>query len=305
MSVCTPEEYRADGGFSVVGLPLLMLALFATAVALGWLASFIGQWFYLVFIFPLAVGIALVFAGIFFGHMTKMRNRGIATLLGLMSAAVAMLAMHDFDYQRFISERDAALAEAKPAQRAVLEVLIQKQLPIDSFFSFMDHQATRGVTIGKRGGGWNLGYAGTWIYWGLELVVVAVLATLGLISGASAPFCSACDTWKEDRRLGMLTGNCDEAIGLLKEGKVGDLARHKPASTGGSMVLGAAVCPRCGDRSSIAVKLEEVTVNDKGEVKKTELVHLSYPGEALAEFQALFAAAEARKDEPEDAAAEE
>jgi len=32
-----------------------------------------------------------------------------------------------------------------------------------------------------------------------------------------------------------------------------------------------------------------VTTNAKGEESKSELVHLSYPGEALAEFEAVFA----------------
>src|SRR5881628_3245839 len=42
-----PEPYQPDGGFSVVRLPLLMGVLLVAALALGWLASFIGQWFYL------------------------------------------------------------------------------------------------------------------------------------------------------------------------------------------------------------------------------------------------------------------
>ena len=35
----------------------------AAGAALGWLASFIGQYFYLIFVFPLGIGFGLVTAG--------------------------------------------------------------------------------------------------------------------------------------------------------------------------------------------------------------------------------------------------
>jgi hypothetical protein len=113
------------------------------------------------------------------------------------------------------------------------------------------------------------------------------------MGSAREPFCPACETWKEEKALGTLAGNEDEVIALLKSGEVERLAGYSPRSTDANrdrpvLLLSAAFCPRCRDQSSIAVKLERTTMNDKGEEEQTELTHLSYPGEALAHFEALF-----------------
>ena len=55
MSRFTPEDYKAEGGFSLLGVPVLLAALCVAAVGLGWLASYIGQWFYLILLFPIGL----------------------------------------------------------------------------------------------------------------------------------------------------------------------------------------------------------------------------------------------------------
>jgi hypothetical protein len=290
-----PEEYRPDGGFSLIGLPILLGMLCAAGVGLGWLASFIGQWFYLILVFPLGIGLGLILVGVFVGHLAKMRSPGLAVLLGVVSAGVALLAMHYFNYQRFLKERPelpALLgklpAEAKLGKLGEAVERLKQARAVDSFPSYLDLEATRGVAIRLRGKGFNLGYVGTWIYWVLELAGVAVLATLGLRFGAAAPFCSACNEWKEDRQLGTLQGKGDEVAAGLRSGDIEGLKKHNPAPTGGGLIVTAAVCPNCKSASPIAVKLEEKTKNAKGEEEEEERAHLTYPGEALTEFEALF-----------------
>jgi hypothetical protein len=267
----SPEDYTPDGGFSPAGLPLLLVGLIASAIGLGWLASFIGQWFYLILLFPLGIGFGLIAAGVIFGRLGKMRSPGLACLLGLLSAVVAMLAMHYFDYRRLV--QDAAPGEGSTG-----------------LFSYLNAAATVGVTINGKGGrgGWNLGYTGTWIYWSLELLVVAVMSTLGMVAGATAPFCSDCNVWKEEKKLGTLGANGNEAAEHLRNGAVERLQEHEPGPLGGSFPLLVWVCPNCKSEGTIAVKLQSVTKNAKGEEDTKELVHLTYPGKALAELEALF-----------------
>ncbi len=70
-----PQPYQPDGGFNLEGLPLLAGALIGAAVGLGWLISFIGQWFYAVIVFPVLVGTALMVVGKEMARITKMRNQ--------------------------------------------------------------------------------------------------------------------------------------------------------------------------------------------------------------------------------------
>jgi hypothetical protein len=288
MSRFSPEEYKPEGGFSLVGLPFLLALLCAGAVGLGWLASFIGQWFYLILLFPLGIGLGLIAVGVFAGHLTKMRSTFLACVLGLVSAAVAMLAMHYFDYQRFVKE----FQEGEQGPRLVEgKVMIPdpKAQTVHGLFSFLDFEAQHGVEISGRGGrGFNIGYTGTWIYWSLELLAVAVMSTLGLIAGGAAPFCSTCNQWKEDHKLGTLRMRGVDVANVVRSGDIDRLKDHDPAPSGGDVVVTVAVCPNCKSDSTIAVKLESVTKNAKGEQETNQLVHMTYPGAALPEFDALF-----------------
>src|SRR5262245_20973987 len=114
MSRYTTEPYRAEGGFSVTGLPVLLVIMVAVAGAMGWLASFVRQWFYLVLVFPAGIGLVLFFTGMAAGKLTRMRSPLMAGLIALIASAVAMVAMHYFDYQRFLEK----IAPADPEVRA-------------------------------------------------------------------------------------------------------------------------------------------------------------------------------------------
>src|SRR5215831_10694196 len=105
MSRFTTEPYRAEGGFSVTGLPVLLVIMVAVAGAMGWLASFVRhQWFYLVLVFPAGIGLVLFFTGMAAGKLTRMRSPLMAGLIALVASGVAMVAMHYFDYLRFQGE---------------------------------------------------------------------------------------------------------------------------------------------------------------------------------------------------------
>ena len=63
MNTYQPEEHHSDGGFRLVGLPLLFGTLLVAALAIGWLASWIGQFFYLILLFPLCIAGFLAVGG--------------------------------------------------------------------------------------------------------------------------------------------------------------------------------------------------------------------------------------------------
>ena len=66
------------------------------------------------------------------------------------------------------------------------------------------------------------------------------------------------------------------------------LSKHDPTLAEGNLVLSAGVCPKCRELSPIVVKLEQVTTNAKGQITRKKLEHLTYPGDALPAFEALY-----------------
>lgn len=291
-SAFQPQPYQAEGGFNLEGLPLLLGALGGTALALGWLISFVGQWLYLIVVFPALVGVGLFVVGKVMACMAKMRNPWLGGLLGLVSAIVAMVANHYFDYLRFMEEQKVIAALPPPGRpwppRAQDLALLAQIKKVKDFRSFMEFSAREGVTIAGRGGkgGFNLGYTGTWIYWLVELAVVAFMAAGGLVLGAREPFCSGCNSWKHLRQLGSWpVDQQEEVLAILHSG---DLSKLPPAWPGGPLVLSIATCFNCGSRAPVAAKLELVRKSSEGHESRQELDHLSYPGEALEVFDAFF-----------------
>ena len=277
-----PVEFQADGGVSLIGLPILIVALLVGAIALGWLASFIGQWFYLVFFFPIGLGFGLVLVGVAVAGLAKMRNIALGALLGLIAGVLTMVTMHFFDYWRTTA--------GVPGAASV------------TFLQYMDRQATEGVVIGSRGGGFNLGYVGSWVYWIVEMLIVAGISLLGMAGSAMNPFCVKCDRWKDERKLGTVDhDNPDLIKGYFTEGDLESLREFIPlTSIPGRFHFTAHVCPNCRHREAIVVKLEDKTSDGQGQESTTELAQLTFPGAALRDFESMFGISRPRDHHDED-----
>lgn len=271
------EPYRAEGAASLPSTLVLFLGLTAVAVPVGFLASFIGQWFYLVVIFALAIGALLGGAGILLVRWTKVRNPFVAGAAALAGAVAAMGAMHYATYFRDLRALDAQLP---PGLRAALEA----QGARFDFLHFMDRQARVGVIIGKPGqkNGMNLGYVGSYIYWAVEAVFAAAVAFVMLRASAAAPFCSTCSRWKERRLLARLdTPDREQATDALREGELVRLLQGAWPVAGEGLLLRASTCPNCGSASPVDVALESHAKNAKGQKSVKELAHFTYPGDVL------------------------
>jgi hypothetical protein len=307
--------YRADGGFGMVGSGILIGLSMLAAVALGWLVSFVEQWIYLILIFPLLIGALVGVVGVLGIKLGKVRSPALGGLAGFLAGCVAMLSMHYFDYlafraevQRTIPPGQQALLEAMgPAQLDALPRQVQEQvredrraLRVRSFPAYMDYEATNGVTIQRVGHGgaandrgMNLGYVGSFIYWGVEVLIVAGVAFVIMMGAAAMPFCRECQAWKQERKLGTLAfrpGDVGGAglVAALGSGEVGRLLDYSPSAGDGPLHLSAAVCPRCGGEGTIDLKLLHKYKTAKNEDKAQELLHVTYPGQALPALEAIF-----------------
>jgi hypothetical protein len=307
--------YRADGGFGMLGSGILIGLSMLAAVALGWLVSFVEQWIYLILIFPLLIGAIVGVVGILAIKLGKVRSPALGGLAGFLAGCVAMLSMHYFDYLSFRAQvaedippperifvealGPADLARLPPNEREVRKEQ-QRALRVQSFPTYMDYEATNGVTIQRVGHGgaandrgMNLGYVGSFIYWGVEVLIVAVVAFVLMMGAAAMPFCRECQAWKQERKLGTLAFRPGDAGGAglvasLGSGEVGRLLDYSPSAGDGPLHLSAAVCPRCGGEGTIDVKLMHKYKTAKNEDRAQELLHVTYPGQALAALEAIF-----------------
>jgi len=308
------KPYRPDGGFSLGGALQLIGFLGLAGIILGAIASFVSRYFYLLLIFPLAIGFGVGYVGNLCIKRFKIRRPLTCGVAGFVAGGLAMLSMHYFNYRHFESSvvaevgqeqfdtmraiaRNADALRANPEaipeeERAdILEFLgeldknedFRRALLVDSVFSFIDYRAYQGVEIssgrgGKRDKGINLGYVGSYIYWVAEALVVAGLAFFTMKGEAAQPFCGACELWKVGEPWGPLS-HAGEIKTALEEGRVEQFG-FDPTSSTHHAVVTAFRCPECGDAGEIDIRIEGMTTNAKGEVQRTQLLQATYPGEA-------------------------
>lgn len=337
MSISLPAQFEArphqpDGGYSSFGSALLIGSQVAVAAVLGYLLSFVGQYFYLILVFPVVVGLALGGVGIWAIRYGKVRSPWLAGLSGFLGGCVAMCMVQFFDYQRFLGEREQLLADLPPpylrvlaaegAEREKLLKLVPREdrpelrkfaveydklMAVRSFAGYLHHAAMEGVTIGSTHNianpdrGFNLGYWGSIAYWVVELLIVAGISW-GMCHEASRdPFCLEAREWKQPRFLGQMVAPPDQIsdrIEALKSGRVEALLPvSEESGTRETLALTAFLSP-LGEAAELELRLEKLSVNNKGEVQKVVVANVTYPGAALPALNAIFA-------EPEPPAPEE
>jgi hypothetical protein len=317
------RPYAADGEFSFIGLLTLTLLACVTGVVVGALAGWLSQWFFVVAIFPLLMGAAIGGVGAYGVKASKARLPFLCGAAGLLGGCVAVLAMHEVEYLRFereMSEIDESVRqvardfdelqtrreELDPEFRKLLDHLqkepeIRAALAVDGLLQHLDLKARRGVEIGRssaRAGQkrMNLGYTGSYIYWAVELLLIAGVAYFVMNDAAAKPFCSACESWKAERHLGTFAGSPPATRPALEEGNLTGLVEM--AGAGDPITATLFECPQCAAQAPVDVRLEHIIVNKKGETSKKKLCQVTLPGEALVPLEQAFAAAENRRPQP-------
>jgi hypothetical protein len=159
-----------------------------------------------------------------------------------------------------------------------------------AFGRFIDQCAVAGVEIAGRAGqkATNLGYYGSYIYWFVEIVLVAGIAAAIIASVAAAPFCAECGTWKTSRKLGRVNVPRALALEAITSGEIIRLAGQDIGAGPGRLSLEVTACPNCGSAAPVDVSFKEVTADSKGNEKQKQIAHVTYPGEALEVLEALF-----------------
>ena len=303
------QPYKPDTGFALSGMAMLLSSLAIVGAALGFVAHFISQYFWLIILFPALIGGALGAVGARMTRQGRVRNPWIGGLAGFLGGALAMLLMHYFDYRTFKDDTVGKLhpdivelAKAPPAEqqrqlaplnaedRSNVELAL-RAARVDGFGSYLDFNAHVGVQINKatsgKDKGLNLGYYGSYTYWAIEVLIVAGITFAMVRKATATPFCRDCDQWKNAKVLGGFTGDATAAAAAVNAGDLSALATAGPA-TGGPAQLTVACCDACVGRGSIDVQLDALTVDAKGNTSTKTLAHATYPAAALPYLVKLF-----------------
>lgn len=304
--------YRPEGGYSSKGSGLLLLTSLLGGLILGLIAGFVSRWFYFILVFPALIGLGVGAAGNWAARIGKVRSTTLSGISGLLGGVFAMLSMHYVGYLEFeddfklpppmrgellkVARLPRDLIEKLPGldagQKAMLQdPKFQAALGVHDFPSYMNFKATVGVEISRFSGGrnqkgMNLGYVGSWIYWGVEVLIVAGIALALQAAAAREPFCSQCQVWKTERTLGMVPLSETEP---LLNGDLDQLLGKPPAQEPAVVLVTLHACPECEGDGTLDLKLAELFADKQGNIQRKEKGHVTYPGEALPHLQAVFA----------------
>jgi hypothetical protein len=261
------RPYEAEGGFPWNGLVLLVGLSALGALASAWGAAHVYEWGgcgctfvgWIVF-YGIFGGIAIS-AGALGVYLGKVRAPGVAVAVAMLAGAFAVIMFASFRFENHM----AKLARDNPAEHARL---VAQQFGVLDFVAAWEF--------------WD------WVAAGVYLAVVTLGGAVVLHAAASRPFCSTCNNWKADRVLGELVMSQEEAVRILTRGEIVRLTNARRPAGKACLRLTGAACAQCGPAGSLDVKLETVRLNDKNEEETSELVQVTYPGAALAVFEAIF-----------------
>ncbi|MBL8824007.1 MAG: hypothetical protein JNJ77_15575 [Planctomycetia bacterium] len=297
--------FRPDGGFSGPGLIMLMLGLMGAGIALGALVHFIGQWIYLVILFPIIIGCILGGLGAQLIKTGKVRSPFMAGLAGLFAGILCFLTQQYLDYRQFLEQRDVnrlefqAMLQDNPVLKQLKNLKLNNDLnlavlamKVESFPEYINFRATQGIKVKKL----NLGYYGTYAYWMVELLIITGIVFSMVRATARQPFCPLTYSWKTERcgtnfQIPTELGT-DAIIAALREGALGKISEVKCRAdllSTENMIpvrLYVYASPQHAEPCTLDVRLVSVHAK-QDQTEEKELAMVTYPAVALASLEAL------------------
>jgi hypothetical protein len=203
------RKYRASGQAPVSGVLQLLIVAIISGVVVGGILWAVDNYLhlYLVVLFPLLA--AAIVGGILtlVVRSSKIRNPLVAGLCALIGGLLIFSTYHFASY--YISFRDVvrtALVEsgAKTLSDNDLDELIDQQLQIEvgdtGFIGYMKLMNQEGITISRTvstssESGFTLNDTVLWVYWGAELLLVAIGVAIAAGRAAGEPFDESSGAW--------------------------------------------------------------------------------------------------------------
>ncbi len=287
--------YKPSHKLSPLAVLLLPLAVILTSVIIGLLTYGVSRLIYLPLIFPILMGL-LAGTGVGIGiHLGKVRSPILAGLTTVLCAPLIYGVYYYAEYQftfrndlRDAFKEETGLALTDKEFEAVEELYLEEYAGETGFIGYMKLNVKEGISFtgtgSSSGSEFTVKGTGVYIYWGLELIIIAVAGYLLVQLFAKQPFSEETGEWfGKPEFLGTLRSS--NFLALLDQGQFEQAGRCIDSVTAYPFPRQDIQIRRTKSPvADIALEVRTGTVNKKGAVsyKTTRVLLLTQ-----AEFSAL------------------
>ena len=273
------RNYISANEFSFNGIVMLVLATIFAGIVLGLLLGFVGQFFFLVGIFPALVGIAGGYVLAQAIKKFKMPNKAVAILMGILMGVMIYGSYTYFDYLQFQNYIYEALMFSDNSIPIVFEDMDKASLMASflydttgstGFIGFWKFTADAGINIvpGGMGSGFSLNPFWSTLYLITEFLLIVGFAIQGAWEQVNRSFCSRCREWYDKGKELALFEMEDEnkVINAIEHDRYDELKEIMPIEVIKipCLILKAHSCLKCHNETPL-LELSRLTVGDKGE----------------------------------------
>lgn len=237
------RSYIPSGKMGDGALPVLVAAALGAGAVVGAVEGFISQWFSLLILFPIGLGIAVGAATSAVIGSRQVRAPALAFGLAFLGGAVGQCALHGVQYLNFerelrgaLTDRDDAESDEDRAAQAAwnaltpeqrVDLVLQEETGSTGFIGYMKFSAQQGTEIKRTGrsNGAKIDGVGYWILVAIELLIAALVAAFAALGRAKEPFCETCTRWYEPEAAVFVGGgepaSVKESTAALDAGDTG------------------------------------------------------------------------------------
>jgi hypothetical protein len=298
------KPYQPSNTVTPSGFTWLLGAAIGSGVAIGSITQIISLAFYLVILFPALMGLGGGAALALAVQQGKVRNPTIAALFGALTGFILYGTMNGVGYwqfkQQIAGEIQQELGQLDAADiNQVQNSYLKDKTGSTGFVGYLKSSAIDGVSIGKVGqSGVNLGEAGTWVYWLIELAIIDIIITAIAYMTAKKVFCESCDQWYGDSTAigGVQASESNEFLSLVQNehfqpaGKLLDTIAPVPVP---NLIVEVQCCPSC-KISPVNLTVNAMSRNSEGKVESKEMAQGLI---SLSQYSKLTEAAAARRSD--------
>lgn len=279
------QPYKPSNKAPLTGVLLLFFLSIICGILLGLLTFAISNFIYLILLFPMGLGLIggiITSVGVDKG---KVRSPILGGLFGLLLGLLIYGSFRYAEYDYFRKEgqemllqemeQELGYSDVEVANDFIDEVLIE-ETGSKGFLGFLKLTANEGTSFERlfRSQSIELGAALTWIYWFVELIIIAGVSMFLGHGAAIRPFCETCQEWfKPKRYLGSVepenSKTLIQAIQSENFTEVGMLMEEDAVAP--CMNVSVQEC-QCEVSDSILV-IDRASINRKGKVETKTILN--------------------------------
>jgi hypothetical protein len=219
------RPYKPSNKVSAMGVVVMLAGVVITGIIVGGLSFLVSQAnFYILCLMPVILGLIGALAAAIIIGAAKMRNPFVALLFGIVVGGAIIFVSHFAGYYITFRNtvRDDLLEIFPDATQADVDELTNRFLEEEAgspgFLGYLKFTANEGIFTSALGSSDTderpfVRGTGTWIYWGIEFVVVAAFAAFSAVHFSKQPFDESANRWfKTGTWLGSIEGKLQQTF---------------------------------------------------------------------------------------------